>query len=72
MQRQLHGRPFRLSTMPRLSREGSSGTVVVELRVAQGKLDMFLAINRVSKFTYVRFRDEAGKMNGVIIPEPNT
>ena len=26
---------------------------------------MFLAIDRVSKFTYVEFRDDAGKMNGV-------
>jgi len=25
---------------------------------------MFLAIDRVSKFTYVEFRDDAGKMNG--------
>ena len=30
----------------------------------QGKLNMFLAIDRVSKFTYVEFRDDAGKMNG--------
>lgn len=35
-----------------------------ELRLAQGKLTMFLAIDRVSKFTYVEFRDDAGKMNG--------
>jgi hypothetical protein len=34
------------------------------LRLAQGKLNMFLAIDRVSKFTYVEFRDDAGKMNG--------
>ena len=25
---------------------------------------MFLAIDRTSKFTYVEFRDDAGKMNG--------
>ena len=25
---------------------------------------MFLAIDRVSKFTYVEFHDDAGKMNG--------
>ena len=37
---------------------------ISELRLAQGKLSMFLAINRVSKFTYVDFRDDAGKMNG--------
>jgi transposase InsO family protein len=34
------------------------------MRVAQGKLNMFLAIDRVSKFTYVEFHDNAGKMNG--------
>ena len=28
------------------------------------KLNMFLAIDRVSKFTYVEFRDDAGRMNG--------
>ena len=37
---------------------------ISELRLAQGKLTMFLAIDRVSKFTYVEFRDDAGKMNG--------
>ncbi len=37
---------------------------ISELRLAQGKLIMFLAIDRVSKFTYVEFRDDAGKMNG--------
>ena len=35
-----------------------------ELRLAGGKLHMFLAIDRVSKFTYVEFRDDVGKMNG--------
>ena len=35
-----------------------------ELRHADGTLIMFLAIDRVSKFTYVEFRDNAGKMNG--------
>ncbi len=35
-----------------------------ELRLAQGRFTMFLAIDRVSKFTYVEFRDDAGKMNG--------
>jgi hypothetical protein len=29
---------------------------------------MFLAIDRVSKFTYVEFRDDAGKMNGAVPP----
>ena len=32
--------------------------------LAQGKLNMFLAIDQVSKFTYVEFRDDLGKMNG--------
>ena len=37
----------------------------MELRHAQGKLVMFLAIDRrVSKFTYVEFHDSAGKMEG--------
>jgi len=43
------------------------GTVhidISELRLAEGKLTMVLAIDRVSKFTYVEFRDDAGKMNG--------
>lgn len=35
-----------------------------ELRLAQGKLNMFLVIDRVSKFTYVEFRNDGGKMNG--------
>ncbi|MCJ2094482.1 IS481 family transposase [Methylobacterium sp. J-072] len=35
-----------------------------ELRHADGKLVMFLAIDRVSKFTYVEFYDSAGKMEG--------
>jgi len=34
-----------------------------ELRHADGKLYMFLAIDRVSKFTFVEFYDKAGKMN---------
>ena len=37
---------------------------ISELRLTGGKLNMFLAIDRVSKFTYVEFRDDAGKMNG--------
>ena len=37
---------------------------ISELRLAQGKLNMVLAIDRVSKFTYVELRDDAGKMNG--------
>jgi transposase len=37
---------------------------ISELRLAEGKLNMFLAIDRVSKFTYVEFRDDAGKANG--------
>src|ERR687896_1333525 len=35
-----------------------------ELRLAEGKLHMFLAIDRVSKFTYVAFFDAATQMNG--------
>ena len=37
---------------------------ISELRLASGKLNMFLAIDRVSKFTYVECRDDMGKMNG--------
>jgi len=37
---------------------------ISELRLAEGKLNMFLAIDRVSKFTYVEFRNDVGKMNG--------
>ena len=37
---------------------------IAELRVAQGKLNMFLAIGRVSKFTCVESRDDMGKMDG--------
>jgi len=35
-----------------------------ELRLAEGKLVMFLAIDRVSKFTVVAFHESAGKMQG--------
>ncbi len=35
-----------------------------ELRHADGRLVMFLAIDRVSKFTYVEFHECAGKMEG--------
>jgi transposase InsO family protein len=37
---------------------------VCELRLAEGKLFMFLAIDRVSKFTHVAFHDANTKMNG--------
>ena len=37
---------------------------ISELRLAQGKLNMFLAIDRASKFTDAEFRDDAGKING--------
>jgi len=37
---------------------------ISELRVTQGKLNMFLAIDRVSKFTYDGFHDDAGTMSG--------
>src|SRR5215213_9893308 len=35
-----------------------------ELRLAEGKLHMFLAIDRVSKFTHVAFLDANTKLNG--------
>ena len=35
-----------------------------ELRLAEGKLHLFLTIDRVSKFTHVAFYDAATKMNG--------
>ena len=41
---------------------------ISEFRLAEGKLNMFLAIDRISKFTYVEFRDDAGKMNGADLP----
>jgi hypothetical protein len=37
---------------------------VCELRLAEGKLHMFLAIDRVTKFTHVAFFDANTKMNG--------
>jgi transposase-like protein len=37
---------------------------IAELRLAEGKLFMFLAIDRVSKFTHVAFLDAATKLNG--------
>ncbi|MFH5946852.1 IS481 family transposase [Roseomonas xinghualingensis] len=39
---------------------------VCELRLADGKLFMFLAIDRVSKFTHVAFLDANTKMNGAV------
>ena len=36
---------------------------ISELRLSQGKLMMFLAIDRVSRFVFVEFRDNAAKMN---------
>ncbi len=40
-----------------------------ELRHADGKLIMFLAIDRVSKFTYVEFHEQAGKVQGAAFLE---
>ncbi len=40
-----------------------------ELRHANGKLVMFLAIDRVSKFTYVEFHERAGKAEGAAFLE---
>ena len=37
---------------------------ICELRLAEGKLFMFLAIDRVSKFTHVAFLDASTKANG--------
>jgi hypothetical protein len=37
---------------------------ICELRLAEGKLHMFLAIDRVSKFTYVEFHEQATKLIG--------
>jgi transposase InsO family protein len=39
---------------------------VGELRLAQGKLFLFLAIDRVSKFTHVAFFDANTKANGAV------
>jgi transposase InsO family protein len=38
-----------------------------ELRLAQGRLDMFLAIDRVPKFAHVASSDAANKMNGAAL-----
>jgi transposase InsO family protein len=37
---------------------------ICELRLAEGKVHMFLAIDRVSKFTYVEFHEQANTMIG--------
>ena len=42
---------------------------VCELRLAEGKLHMFLAIDRVSKFVHVAFYDADTKLNGAAIPK---
>ena len=34
------------------------------MRLDEGKLNMLLAVDRVSKLNYVEFRDDMGKMNG--------
>lgn len=41
---------------------------IAEMRLAEGKLNMRLAIERVSKFTYARFSDGMGKINGADLP----
>jgi len=38
--------------------------LITELRLASVKLHMFLAIDRVSKFTYVEFHDRTKMLNG--------
>jgi hypothetical protein len=40
-----------------------------ELRLASGKLHMFLAIDRISKFTYVEFHDRTNMLNGAAFLE---
>jgi transposase-like protein len=40
-----------------------------ELRLAGGKLHMFLAIDRTSKFTYVEFHDRTKMLNGAAFLE---
>jgi transposase InsO family protein len=40
---------------------------VCELRLAQGRLFMFLAIDRVSKFAHVAFHDANTKLNGAAV-----
>ena len=42
----------------------SRGRPLARHRHTDGKLVMFLAIDRVSKFTYVEFHDSAGKKEG--------
>ena len=37
---------------------------IAELRLAESKLNMFLAIDRVARFTCIEFRDDLGKVNG--------
>jgi hypothetical protein len=37
---------------------------IAELRLTQGKLNMFHAIDRASKFTHVEFRNDRGRVNG--------
>ncbi|GAA0605841.1 IS481 family transposase [Craurococcus roseus] len=62
----LPGDPERASKRGR-SAEATIGYVhidVCELRLAEGKLHMFLAIDRVTKFTHVAFFDANAKMNG--------
>ena len=60
----------RLPTSDRIPQHGTFAETKIgfvhidscELRLAEGKLIMFLAIDRVSKFTVVQFRQSAGKM----------
>ncbi len=64
-----------ISRLPRdekaSKRQRFAGTVIgyvhidaCELRLAEGKLHMFVAVDRVTKFTHVAFFDANTKMNG--------
>src|ERR1700734_1297313 len=48
----------------RPTRSATSTSTVANCVTPTAKLVMFLAIDRVSKFTYVEFHDSAGKMEG--------
>ena len=48
----------------RPTRSATSTSTVANCVTPTAKLVMFLAIDRVSKFTYVEFHDSAGKMDG--------
>ena len=71
VQRSLSAEPACPKARPGASKRGKPADAAIgyvhidisERHPAGGKLNMFLAIDRVSKFTYVEFRDDAGKLN---------